>query len=48
MAAGERAIVRVQGPVQIGGHSEPEPDLTLLRPRADYYRDVAPGAGTCC
>ena len=44
LAAGERAIVRVQGPVRMGEHSEPEPDLTLLRPRADYYRDAAPGA----
>ena len=44
MAAGERAIVQVQGPVRMGEHSEPEPDLTLLRPRADYYREIAPGA----
>jgi len=44
LAAGERAIVRVQGPARMGEHSEPEPDLTLLRPRADYYRDSAPGA----
>ena len=44
LAAGERAIVRVQGPVLMGEHSEPEPDLTLLRPRADYYREIAPGA----
>jgi len=43
-AVGERAIVRVQGPVQMGDDSEPEPDLTLLRPRADYYRESAPGA----
>jgi Uma2 family endonuclease len=44
LAAGERAIVRVQGPVLMGEHSEPESDLTLLRPRADYYREVAPSA----
>ena len=44
LAVGERAIVRVQGAVLIGEHSEPEPDLTLLRPRADYYRETAPGA----
>ena len=44
LAVGDRAIVRVQGPVRMGEHSEPEPDLTLLRPRADYYRDVAPAA----
>ena len=44
LAAGERAIVRVQGPVLMGEHSEPEPDVTLLRPRGDYYRESAPGA----
>ncbi len=44
LAVGERAIVRVQGPVLMGEHSEPEPDLTLLRPRADYYREFAPVA----
>lgn len=44
LTVGERAIVRVQGPVRLGEHSEPEPDLTLLRPRADYYREIAPGA----
>src|SRR5690242_6543934 len=34
---GRRAIVRVQNPVLLDGHSEPEPDLSLLRPRDDYY-----------
>lgn len=34
---GPRAIVRVQGSVRLGPRSEPEPDLILLRPRADYY-----------
>lgn len=44
-AVGERAIVQVQGPVRLGELSEPEPDLALLKPRADYYRDALPGAG---
>jgi len=44
LAAGERAIVRVQDPVRMGAHSEPEPDVTLLRPRADYYSEIAPAA----
>ena len=44
LAVGNRAIVQVQGPVRMGEHSEPEPDLTLLRPRADYYRELAPAA----
>lgn len=43
-AVGERAIVQVQGPVRLGELSEPEPDLALLKPRADYYRDALPGA----
>lgn len=38
-----RAIVRVQNPVRLGDLSEPEPDLALLRPRVDYYRDAHPG-----
>jgi Uma2 family endonuclease len=35
--AGDRAIVRVQNPIRIGKDSEPQPDLTLLRPRSDFY-----------
>lgn len=42
-AVGERAITRVRGPVRLGDLSEPEPDLALLLPRADYYRDALPG-----
>jgi hypothetical protein len=38
-----RAIFRVQGPFRIEGHSEPEPDLLLLRPRPDFYRTNHPG-----
>ncbi len=34
---GERAIVRIQGALRLSDHSEPEPDLVVLRPRADYY-----------
>ena len=34
---GERAIVRVQNPVRLDNHSEPEPDIALLLPRADFY-----------
>lgn len=32
-----RAIIRTQGSVRLGPQSEPEPDLVLLRPRADFY-----------
>ena len=34
---GDRAQVRVQNPVRLGEHDEPEPDVTLLRPRPDDY-----------
>ena len=43
-AVGERVITQVQGPVRLGDLSEPEPDLALLVPRADYYRDALPSA----
>ncbi len=36
---GDRAVVAVQNPIQIGDFSEPEPDLVLLRPRPDFYAD---------
>lgn len=39
----QRAIVRVQNPVRLGQHSEPQPDVALLRPRADFYRAAHPG-----
>ena len=32
-----RAIVRVQNPIQLGEHSQPQPDVTLLQPRDDFY-----------
>jgi len=40
---GQRAIVRVQNPVQLSEHSEPQPDLALLRPRDDFYASAHPG-----
>jgi hypothetical protein len=38
-----RALIGVQDPVRLGGRSEPQPDLTLLRPRPDYYAEAHPG-----
>lgn len=38
-----QVIVRVQNPVQLGPDSEPQPDLALLRPRADFYSQAHPG-----
>lgn len=37
------AIVSVQNPVRLSTDSEPQPDLALLRPRADFYASRAPG-----
>ncbi len=34
---GDRAIVRVQGPLRLHDRSEPQPDLVVLRRRADFY-----------
>lgn len=41
--AGDRAIVRVQGSVRLDLYHEPQPDLVLLRPRADFYASRHPG-----
>ena len=34
---GDRAVVGVQDPVVLSDLSEPQPDLSVLRPRADFY-----------
>lgn len=39
---GDRAIVSTQNPIFLDAHSEPQPDVTLLRPRADFYRGAHP------
>ena len=39
---GERTIVRVQGPVVLSEHAEPQPDIALLRPRTDFYAAAHP------
>ena len=36
------AHIRVQNPVHLDGYGEPEPDLLLLRPRADSYTSSHP------
>ena len=38
----ERVVIGAQDPVRLGGRTEPEPDITLLRPRPDYYRRAHP------
>ena len=41
-AVGSSAFVWIQSPIVLGEHSEPEPDLVLLRPRNDFYRHELP------
>lgn len=43
-AAGKQAIVSVQDPLHLDDRSEPEPDLMLLKPRADFYAAAHPEA----
>ncbi len=38
----KRVIVSVQDPIHLSEYSEPQPDLALLRPRADYYAGSHP------
>ena len=42
---GETAIVSVQDPVLLDRHSQPLPDLALLKPRADFYTEAHPTPG---
>lgn len=40
----EKAILSVQNPVSIAPYSEPEPDISLLEFRADFYEEDLPKA----
>ena len=37
------AMIRVQGPVRLGGDSEPQPDITVLKMSKDFYASAHPG-----
>jgi Uma2 family endonuclease len=39
-----QALISVQDPIQLNDHSEPQPDVALLRPRADFYATGHPTA----
>jgi Uma2 family endonuclease len=41
----DKAIVSAQDPVPLGDLSAPQPDLTLLRWRDDFYEQAHPGPG---
>lgn len=42
--AGQNFIVSVQNPIVVDDYSEPEPDIAILRTRADYYAQELPRA----
>ena len=44
LVADGKVLVSVQGSLRLDRHNEPQPDLMLLRPRADRYRDSHPTA----
>lgn len=44
-AVGARAVVQPQAGVRLDPRSEPQPDLALLAPRADFYRHQHPAPG---
>lgn len=37
-----QAIVSIQNPIRLSDYSEPEPDISVLHARADYYADALP------
>jgi Uma2 family endonuclease len=39
-----RAHVRVQNPLWLDEHSEPQPDVSVLKPSADFYKSRRPRA----
>lgn len=41
---GSNAIVSIQDPIQLHDFSEPQPDIAVLKPRADFYAHSLPTA----
>jgi Uma2 family endonuclease len=41
-ASGDKFFVSAQNPLRLDNRNEPEPDVVLLRPRADSYHGKAP------
>lgn len=44
----DEVMVRVRSPIRLDDTSEPEPDLTLLKPREDFYSKSILDPETCC
>ena len=42
LLASSQAIISIQNPLQLNDLSEPEPDLMLLKPNADFYSSQHP------
>ena len=43
-AFSNRAIISAQNPIVMGGYGEPQPDITILRWREDFYEQAHPHA----
>lgn len=43
LAIRSTAVVRVQNPVRLDAHNEPEPDIVVARSRSDHYWGAHPG-----
>ena len=41
-AIGDDGIMSIQDPIHLGRHSEPQPDLAVLKPRDDVYTGAHP------
>jgi Uma2 family endonuclease len=42
MMAGTKATISSQNPISLNGHSVPQPDLMVLKPRQDFYKSALP------
>ncbi len=41
-AIGDSAVLGIQDPIQLDDGTEPQPDIALLKPRADFYASAHP------
>jgi Uma2 family endonuclease len=39
---GDQVLVRLQDPIHLDDYSEPEPDIAVVRPQADFYATAHP------
>jgi len=43
-AVADRGVISIQNPLILNDHSEPQPDVVVLHPRADFYAGTLPRA----